>query len=271
MPNRDSVAGEFNYLGPMDEHPVSFTFPRGAGNLNLDPHVMPVQDIRYATAAPSLAKEGFVLVDLPVAIGAETDPEAIAKIYRPRLTEVMRDLTDAPKIIVTPPLLRWSDKTSHPEFGNSTPARYVHCDYDRDSFRALMRAVLADDPERDRWLSGRYAAYNTWRVLSPPPQDTPLALLDRSTVAPEDVVGGTIVVGGEANRQAFEASMFRYSPAHRWHYVANMSLDDTLIFLGFDSDDDELPGTPHSAFDYAGESTIPRISCEARAFVFWGG
>lgn len=101
----------------------------------------------------------------------------------------------------------------------------------------------------------------------------PLAVLDRRSIAPEDVVLAQNIVGYGDNEQNFLNYTFRYNPAHRWSYVSDMTTDDVMVFIGFDNLDDSIPGIPHSAFDYAtasGKKTFPRMSCELRAFVYWG-
>jgi hypothetical protein len=268
----ESAIGQFNYLGSMTAPPVFHTEVPERGNLNLEPHLMPVRDMRQAQGTSAFAKQGFARVDLPLAIDSKMSVDAIAEKYHPPLMEVMRHITGAPKIVLTPPLMRWSEKIPHRKSVNSIPARYVHSDYDRDSFHALMKSIVADDPERDRWLSGRYAAYNTWRVLSPPPQDLPLAVIDRSTLSPEDFVLGTVVIDDGKKPMKFGQGLFHYNPTYRWSYISNMTSDDMLLFVGLDSADDRLPGNPHSAFENTlhGDKVIPRISCEVRAFVFWG-
>jgi hypothetical protein len=256
----------------MTERPLSYTHARDRGNLNVERHVMAIHDLRHATSKPTLEKEGVILADLPLDVGNETDPDIIAAVYHPRLERLMRHITGAPKIVLMHCVLRWSPRARNPQQTTFSAATLAHCDYDRESFHAQMRNVLANDPEREYWLSGRYAVYNTWRVLSPPPQDMPLGLLDRTSIAAGDFMAGTVIAGEGPNAPRYTQNMVRYNPSHRWVYCANMSLNDTLIFLGFDSVQDDLPGNPHAAFEDTsiGNKGVPRISCDTRVCVFWG-
>jgi hypothetical protein len=233
---------------------------------------MPVADIRQFEPPATLEKEGFMLARLPLEIGDERDPEAIEAIYRPRLQQLIAEITGAPKVVVKKPMLRGSDRAASPDQLPGVPARYVHCDFDSRSFHAMARDVLADDPERDRWISGRYAVVQTWRALSPPPQDMPLAVIDRRTIKTEDLVLTGNILGPPGKEQRVENFVYRHNPAHRWAYVSNMTSDDVLVFMGYDSADDEMTGNPHSSFDYWRhcDHTNPRWSCEVRAFVYWG-
>ena len=263
--------GVFNYLGPMDEAPLFCGDQQENNRINLEPHVMPVHDMRQS--GTSLDAEGFMLGNLRLDIGQEDNVEVIASIYRPMIEDYLRELLGAPKIATRMPMLRWSARTPRPERINSFPANYVHADFSRQSFHQMAAVSVADDPERDRWLGGRYAVIQTWRALSPPPQDMPLAVMDRRTIAPEDVVLAHNIVGRGDSEQKFLNYTFRHNAAHCWSYVSDMTADDVLVFIGFDSKDDTIPGIPHSAFDYAaasGRDTYPRMSCELRAFVYWG-
>ncbi|HTH29552.1 MAG TPA: CmcJ/NvfI family oxidoreductase [Sphingobium sp.] len=267
MPTGEPVMAEINYLGEMDEKPLSYSHNREKGNLVLDGHVMQVQDIRRSNT--TLEKEGVILADL--AMDFDGDLDAAPEKFRSAFANHIHDMTGAGKIIVLPPILRWSEPPD-PNKVVSSPAPYVHCDFTLDSFHLIMSQVVADDPQKDRWLGGRYALYQTWLALSPPPQDKPLAVIDRSTVDPADLVDGAVMVGPPDNVARYPAVFSRYNPAHRWYYVSDMTPRDALIFVGCDSGYDTLPGALHTAFQNTacGDRVIPRISCETRAFIFWG-
>lgn len=267
----EPVSGLFNYVGPMDEPPLFCGDQQENNRFNVDARVMPVEDMRRTH--PTLAEEGFMLGKLRLDIGMEDDVEVIARIYRPMVEDYLRELTGAPKVVTRMPMVRWSSRTPHPERINSLPASYVHADFSRESFHALARETIAGDPDEDRWLAGRYMVLQTWRALSPPPQDIPLAVLDRRTIAPEDVVEALNIVGRGETAQEFRNFTFRYNPAHRWSFASDMTADDMLVFIGFDRADETIPGIAHSSFDYeaaSGRETFPRMSCELRAFVYWG-
>ena len=102
--------------------------------------------------------------------------------------------------------------------------------------------------------------------------DIPLTVADGRSVRLKDMVAADTILGDEYGRdQAFEYSMCRYSPEHRWCYFSNMRPDEVLVFKGYDFD----PGRParlfHTAFDdpSAPAGAPPRASIEARAFAFF--
>jgi len=119
----------------------------------------------------------------------------------------------------------------------------------------------------------RFAVYQTWRVLSLPPQDNTLAICDGRSVPAADAGVFEAVVGPKGvTGSQFKARMCKYRPDHRWYYFSNMYPHELLVFKGYDS---ELPlamNAMHTAFDNpaAGPNAIPRESIEARFFAFFG-
>jgi hypothetical protein len=267
------VDAEVNYLGPMNVRPEFFAVKHRDNNLNLVPTRVRIEDLRGHETGTSLEIEGFQLVPYPTAVRDFRDPQQIAAVYAPEIEALIRRFTAAPKIVVSGAVLRWGEREPHPEFVNSRPGRFTHVDYSRGSFNEFARMHLSNDPDRERWLEGRYAAYNIWRVLSPPPQDIPLGLIDARTASPDDVVEGDAVIDGEGRPEMrFGSSLYRASLRHRWVYFSNMRPDEALVFKAFDSDPRRVQGCPHCAFDDPScpPGAVPRSSCEIRAYAFWG-
>lgn len=267
-----AVDGIMNYLGPMTERPRFYSEAYEKNNLNLEAHHVAIEDFRGRRSDVSLAEAGFTLVDHPSSLGAGDDLEAATPRYIEEVRELVANLTGAPHVAMTRPVFRWSERDPHPNRVNSRPGRFVHVDYSRDSFHQFARQHLGDDPDAGHWLGGRYAAFNIWRVMSQPPQDCPLAMLDRRSTAPGDVIEGDSIIDSAVNPLSFGSSLYRFSPRHRWGYFSNMQPDEALVFAAYDSADDTLPGCPHSAFDdpTAPANAPPRASCEIRAYVYWG-
>jgi hypothetical protein len=267
-----TVTGEFNYVGGKAEDLIYYTDQPHRTRATWDPHVMPVHDMRHAATAPTLQNEGFTMARLPLDIGGKTDVEAVAAIYHPPLEKLLAQVTGAGKIVMQGAMMRWSGRSARPEIENSGVSVFVHSDFDREVFEAVSRGFVEDDPGRERWLSGRRGIVQTWRALSPPPQDRPLAVLDRRTITRNDLVRTRTVLGFEGNEQTFWHYTYRYNPAHRWSYISDMTSEDVLIFVGFDNAAEGLAGIPHQSFDFTQHcsETNPRWSYEVRAFVYWG-
>jgi hypothetical protein len=267
-----TVEAEINYLGKMDSMPFFYARDHERDNLVLEARRVTIADARQAEDAPRLDRDGFELVRSPTGIDDFTNAARVAQTY-PRETEALiRRLTGADHVAASGAVLRFSERDRRPEFVNSLPARFVHVDYSRASFERFAATNVSDRPDREKLLRGRYIAYNIWRVLSPPPQDVPLAICAATSVGEEDRVTGEARVDGEGVEEfRFGSSLFRPSPRHLWFYFRDMSPDEALVFKAFDSDRNRFQGCPHVAFDdpSAPADAPPRASVEIRAFAYW--
>jgi hypothetical protein len=142
----------------------------------------------------------------------------------------------------------------------------LHADYyERETAESLasmsMRAVGVTERPR-----GRLLGINTWRPISPPPQDRPLALLDRRTLSPADIVPA-VIKAPTVELNALQAS---YSERHRFCWWSNMTQDEVLVFLQYEEGRGQTSTVMHTAFTDPGcpAGTPPRQSIEARAYVF---
>ena len=182
----EAVFGTVNYLGPMAEPPVGYTHNRELGNFNLEPHRVRIRDLRTLDRPASLEREGCMLLEVPMEPCEGEDLAALAQRHAGLVLERLAEITGARKIASTAPLLRYSRP---PDGAAASAANYIHCDWTEASFRLHLDRHIAEDVERDRWMAGRSAILQTWVALSPPPQDTPLTILDRSTMRPGDLIG----------------------------------------------------------------------------------
>jgi len=274
----DAVETEINYLGPMADMPYFHAQRHDLDHLNLEPHRVRIVDARPDRAALRLEEDGFLLVDHPSAVDWLDDAQ-LGDIYPGEVAALIRRLTGADHVVVNGGAVRrFAERGARPEYVNSQPARFVHVDYSRESFDRFAASNLGDHPDRERLLGGdggHYAAYNIWRVVTPPPQDVPLAVCAASSVDPDDRVTGEARVDFGDGRPDFRfgSSLFRANPKHRWHYFRDMTPAEALVFKAFDSDLSALQGCPHVAFD---DPDCPadapaRGSVEIRAFAYWFG
>ncbi|MFC4594532.1 CmcJ/NvfI family oxidoreductase [Sphingobium tyrosinilyticum] len=264
------VTGVVNYLSGQAEGRVKYTQQRERSTLQHDAHSVLMHDIRNSSELPTLEREGFMVASIPLDPQLPLDARVIAEAYNPAIQRFLQQLTGAPKIVLRAPILRWSRRMEREQFAPG-PADYVHGDFAKDVFHDMAKEAVWNDPERDRWLAGRYAVVQTWRALSPPPQDFPLALVDRRTVSSHELVEMQSIIGAPGEERSYSSYSLKYNPRHRWSYLSNMTQDDVLVFIGSESDN-EMPGILHSSFDNTPNITdpVPRTSCELRAFVYWG-
>lgn len=268
------VRAKMNYLGARTGRPACFTEAHDSmHSMALEPRDVPIWNFRDAPHQAKLSTTGFELVPHRSRVTDFASEEQLRSIYVPEIRELLSAMTGAAKIHLTTPILRWSERERHPARANSRPARIVHVDYTHDSFHEFAQEHVREDLNRKRLLTGRYAAFNIWRAVSPPPQDCPLACIDRRTTTIGDVVEGDVVTKlPDLREERIGTSFYTWNPRHKWGYFGGMTPDEVLVFLAYDSADDALPGTPHSAFDdpTCPSDTVPRASCELRAYAYWG-
>lgn len=270
----DPVIARMNYLGSRSGRPAYITeAPDSTNTMRLDPRDVPIMDFRDNRDEVNLSNAGVELFDHRSSVTDFASDEQLNNTYVPEIRELMCTITGASKVHVTPPMLRWSERERHPMKVNSRPGRIVHVDYTLCSFHDYAEVHVHEDVDRERWLAGRYAVFNIWRAVSQPPQDCPLAFINRRTTNMADVVEGDVVTNSEnALELRYGTSFYTWSPLHRWGYFRGMTRDEVAVFLAYDSADDVLPGVPHSAFDdpTCPADALPRASCELRAYVYWG-
>jgi len=268
-----SVTGLVNYIAAMAQRPRYYANDHSRDVLALDPRSVSIEDARTAIPAPSLDREGFQLVRHPSAVVDFKNPAEVASVHQGEIERLLLQLTGADRVVVSSPgVLRFGEKSADAgRFSNSLPARFIHVDISdatAGQFAARSAPKDARDPLR------RFAHYNVWRVLSPPPQDIPLAVCDARSVESADLMEADAVFDVAGSPEwSFEGWVVRYNPAHRWRYFSAMSRDEALVFKTNDSDPAEPHCVPHSAFD---DPTCPagvptRASIEMRGIAYWFG
>jgi hypothetical protein len=267
-----SVTALISYLGAMTERPRYFANNHSRDVLVLDPRRVPIEDARTLATAPSLQREGFMLVGHRSAVSDFSDRDEVARKYPVEIQELVQRLSGADAVVVSSPgILRFSEASQEAgRHHNSWPARFIHIDVSDTTAQAFAERTV---PQNVRPLL-RYAHYNVWRVITPPPQDVPLAVCDARTLAPADLVAADAVFDAPDRPEwSFEGLLVHHSDRHRWSYFSGMTPDEALVFKTHDSDPRAPHHVPHTAFDDPGcpPGAVPRASIEMRAIAFWFG
>jgi hypothetical protein len=265
-----AIEARLPYLDTCDGPPVSYTDPGRRDSFTIAERAVRVANARSAEQPPSIEREGYLLLDWPSRISALPSVEEIETSYLPEVNQLLLELTGAARVFTFAPGLRFNERSEHTDSRpNSRPARRVHSDFSDNGTLDMVIGAFGQDgkpPERGHWR-----AYNVWRVLSPPPQDTALAFCDMRSIDPgeiETAQGILTLPHGEEAR--YEFCLYRYGPAHRWAYFPNMNRDEVVVFLGYDSRSPNLR-VAHSAFDdpTCPSGVPPRVSIEARAVAYF--
>jgi hypothetical protein len=272
--NRDqSVKALINYTGPMNEPPRYHAMDASRNVHRFDPRLVAIRDARGGIDAPHLDREGFQLVPHASAVRDYLDPTQLEGVYFAEIRDLIRAVTGARVVaIAATPFVRFGERSEQSgQLKNSRPARFVHIDYGDARGKALADQVFATLEDRD-WQFRRFAHYNVWRVLTPPPQDIPLAVCDARSLQGGDLIPAVAVFdfAGVPERTA-ESLVLRFNPAHRWHYFRDMTPAEALIFVTNEGDPRRPHHVPHTAFDdpTCPAGTIARSSIEIRVVAYF--
>jgi hypothetical protein len=268
-----TVEGRVHYTGPMAERPRYYANDHSRDVLALEERTILIDDAREQAVSPTLETEGFVLIKHSSAVEDFRNAQEVAKLHPAEIERLVTELSGADCAVVSAPgVLRFSE--SSPDSGrlnNSRPARFIHIDVSDPTAR-----IFADRscPQNAGAPIRRFAHYNVWRVLSPPPQDVPLAVCDARSVSQQDLMEADAVFDVPGKPEwSFEGLVVRYNPRHRWSYFSNMTREEALVFKTNDSDPKQPHHVPHTAFNdpTCPAGVAPRASIEMRAIAYWFG
>ena len=238
--------------------------------------VVAIRDAR--PLATTLDREGFRLARHSSTVAnfglIEEDP-GTDQLYVTEMTQLLQEVTGAEFVLLLGGAKKRFGEAAKAELSglaNAKPARYPHADNtdsSADVLFGLIRTHLGDKVPTGR----RWAMYNMWRAVSPPPQDIPLAICDATSVAASDEITVTAVTTTrDSGDLRHDTTGYKYNPSHRWHYYPDMTVDEVIVFKAHDSDPAHSSRVPHSAFNHPGcpPGTPTRASVEARGLVIFG-
>ena len=259
------VDASIRYVVP-GEKAIFYPADRARSYWPPEEHRVRIENMRPHVRQLALERNGFVLVEHESAVRNFYDAEEVRRVYYPEVTELVKRLLGAEKVLVFGEVAR-SDQTDTRD--GRRPAYGAHVDYGERTVRQFAREQLGEEAAA-RWLTQRFVLMNLWRPIRPVHR-TPLALCDASSVVREDL-NDSEVRGGldDPNRPSLYGFNLSYSPRHRWYYAPHMQPDEVLAFKLFDSDGKRVQWTGHTAFDdpTAPADAPPRESIEIRTISF---
>jgi len=270
--------GEINYVrNPpgLGEVPLTFVTEDESQStmITLPGEPMWITDLRGTPT--SLDREGFELIRHTSAVTdfhrIEEDAQ-VDQLYIGEMTALLQQITGAAMVIMQGGgKKRYGPKATDRLAGltNAFPALYPHGDTTDVSAVTLAQAFAGYIPGFDLGKAKRWAHFNMWRPITPPPQDYPLALCDARSIRPGD---GITVVAETVTRKtgafSFDTTGYLHHPDHRWCYFRDMTPEEVLVFITHDSDPARPHQVAHTAFldPTCPPGTPTRGSVEMRAF-----
>jgi hypothetical protein len=233
-----------------------------------------IRDARPIREQLDLETYGFALFDHKSSVTHLRNAEQIDGPYHKEVGKLISDISGADFVLPYRKYMQLRLSQRAPgESGNefTRPASFVHMDFTQKSFRDFIRWVQ----EAEGVTPGEYSRvvfYQTWRALSAPPQDYPLALTDGMSVKPGNyVVMDNYITADATGDNVVETRLGKADPDDRWYYFPNMRADELVVFKGNDTRFGDTQSVLHTGFDntIAEPNAIPRESLEARFFAFW--
>jgi len=265
------VRADLNYLKEVPAEKPAFYLrqslpenPRRGPQLG--PRTMLIQDGRPGRDTLSLDDQGVVLVDAPTAFEDFYDPDRVRDAYYPEIESLVMKETGAVRVIAFDHNLRSKDLVSEKRHDAQLPVLFAHNDYTEESGPQRVRDLVPD--EANELLEKRFAVINVWRPTRARVEESPLAVLDASSMAPDDLVAMDLIYPDRMG----EIQSLRFDPEHRWLYFPKMEASEVMLLKCFDSArDGRARFTAHSAF--ADPATTPdapaRESIEVRTLAFF--
>lgn len=271
-----TYAGEFEGRGRFDLEDPDTT------NIAFEAHRVSVRDARPIRDGHSLETNGFIFArhrsmlaerrELFAACDRQTQKATgIQADYETEMCAFVREWTGADHVI--PQMGSTISRTSKRAKQRSwaVPAAFVHLDYTPEAAELFVKwtaEVRGEDPPPH----GRFMFIQTWRAISPGPQDSSLCVCDGSSVPPQDaIVVDTILGPPDVPGTRFPFRICKHRSSHEWFYLSDMEPDDVLLFKGYDSAVPLAMNAMHTAFDnpLAGPDAAPRRSLESRYLCFF--
>lgn len=257
------VRATMNYV-VRGEEAVFYAGDRDKSYWPIEEHEVTFHDVRPQIDELALEKNGFVVVDEPSGIADYTDAAQLERYCRDTEGLVQR-LTGADKVISFGPVIRTNATGTH---GHNQPAFGAHVDYGARTVADYTYDLLPKE-EADRRLAGRHMLINVWRPIIMV-ESAPFAVCDASTVHREDLFQSEVRGGLGGVERSLWGFNLAYTPDHKWYWVPHMQPREVLAFKLFDSKEDAVQFTAHSAFNPPDvpADAAPRQSIELRTIAF---
>lgn len=254
-----------NYAERTDYRPRYFANDHSGDTVVIHPVTMPFIDGRANST--SLDQQGFILVNHASAVDDFVHMGEAAQLYAQEIRSLLLEHSGADEVLITAPgIVRFSERSADAgTLDNSMPARFAHIDITPETAASFAAGSVAEGKSLRR-----YAHFNVWRCFSGAPQDVGLAVCDAQSVAAGDLIEADAIFDQPGRPDwGFVAHIVAHNPAHRWHWFADMTRNEALIFKTSDS---ALSNpVPHVAFDnpHTPVDCHPRASIEMRALAIW--
>lgn len=282
LTSSQDVRATIGYAGEVVGRPRLDVLSPEQNNFTLEPHAVTIHDGRACTGVHTLASNGFEFARHRSSVAANPEtfeaansqqimPSGLLGTYSDEMIEFLKSYVGASYMVpqVGSFIARTSKRAKSPTWAGT--ANMVHLDYTTEAAELFLKWNI-EQLGGDQPPYSHFAFIQTWRAVSPGPQDNTLAICDGASVPFEDGVEIDAVMGPvDVPGKCFPFRLCKYREGHKWYYLPDMEPDDLLLFKGYDSRTPQAMNAMHTAFDNprAGDDAAPRRSIEARFIAFF--
>ncbi|MCZ6641999.1 MAG: CmcJ/NvfI family oxidoreductase [Gammaproteobacteria bacterium] len=253
-----SITAEVRYLNAewKESEDIPSIGDRESRRANTSKLTVSINDARGMNL--DLDTSGFVLTENNSEPADFLDATEVHSTYYPQVNEIVKKLTGADQVFITQHVVRTEDTSDF----NAAYARFVHSDYSLSDLRMSRERALANyKNELDGAMSWEFAWYNTWQPFDREVQKNPLAVIDASCLAKDDMIDYYYTGFGSKGL----SSMPVFNPNHRMYYFSRMQTNEMMVFKQLDTRPGRALSCPHTSFDLdASEDALGRRSIEVR-------
>jgi hypothetical protein len=263
----DAVLAYIEFLRPTGSRP--YTYGYEPGTRKPKPTAMfERRPVVIGNARPlpglSLDRQGAKLIHQKSDVRDLYDETEVVEVYYAEAAGLIKRHTGARRVVVFDHNVRRGVSLSvRPgQYRQGRPVMHAHTDYTEVSAERRLQEVLG---EAALPLPRRFMQVNLWRPISGPLRDTPLAICDASSIAPQQLAPVDLIYPDHIG----EIYYLTYDARQRWFHAPDMQPEEAWLLKNYDSaSSGPARFAAHSAFkDPAPWSHVPpRESIEVRAF-----
>ena len=270
-PAQNSVSATLRYLrkeaSPGEVH-AGYSDGTGLHNADFMDIVVPIRDSRCDRHQPSISRNGFELLTDNVKRTLTQGNEIALKSYEEDLRKLIIHTLGASYVLPFQTTWRASNINPASPAHMRAPVTVVHNDYTETQALRKARELYETWNLFPSKTNRPFAIITAWRSAEKTVEAYPLAVCDASTISTNDLVD----VERKREQSVHMLQLARYNPLHQWSYFRNMTEEETLLFVCYDSRfASSRANTLHSAFLDGAElnGNYVRKSIETRCLVLF--
>ena len=231
-------------------------------------HKVLVHDGRPRATQFNLDREGFAFLRHSAGVSDFYDDEKVVEQYYPAMQHLLKEVTDASKVIIFDHTRRIDDLDALERLGARPPASIVHNDFTPDSATQRVKDLLPR-AEATRRLGKRFASINVWRPLRQPVETAPLTICEYDAIDNKDLV---VSERHYPDKRVGKIYNLKYNPQQKWYFFPQMTCNEIILLKCYDSlTDGTARWTAHGSFQDPNSQpdATPRESIEIRSMIFF--